>query len=228
MNARTLALLTGCLFTAARLFAEGPSQTSPGESRMREQLKATMLQLRNAETERATLQAAQTERDQKIKKLEEQIPALTKQATEDKEAADKAAAKLAEEIAAKSADIARLNDLLVKSEDTGKKSAALLKKTEEQRAKLAGEAIQLQRTVAEQRAKNAKMYEAAEEVLSRYEKFSLGTAITAREPFAGITRARLQSYVDESDAKLSAGRIHAGAASEKPAPAAATPRPSKP
>jgi chromosome segregation ATPase len=227
MNARTLALLTGCLFTTAPLFAEGPPQASPGELRMREQLKATMLQLRNAETERAALQAAQTERDQKIKKLEEQVAALTKQATDDKEAADKAAAKLAEEIAVKSADIARLNDLLVKSEDTGKKSAALLKKTEEQRAKLAAEAIQLQRTVTDQRAKNAKMYEAAEEVLSRYEKFSLGTAITAREPFAGITRARLQSYVDESDAKLSAGRIRVDGTTPKPPPAKAKEAPKR-
>ena len=113
----------------------------------------------------------------------------------------------------------------MKSEDTGKKSAVLLKKSEEQRAKLAAEAIQLQRTVTEQRAKNAKMYEAAEEVLSRYEKFSLGTAITAREPFAGITRARLQSYVDESDAKLSAGRIRVDGTSPKPAPADAKKQP---
>ncbi len=228
MNARTLTPLVCCFVSTAALFAEGPPQTSPAELRMREQLKATMLQLRNAETEKATLQAAQTERDQKIKKLEEQVAALTKQATEDKEAADKAAVKLAEEIAAKSADIARLNDLLVKSEDTGKKSAALLKKTEEQRAKLAGEAIQLQRTVTEQRAKNAKMHEAAEEVLSRYEKFSLGTALTAREPFAGITRARLQTYVDESDAKLSAGRIRVDGPTAKPAPAPKEKSPAKP
>ena len=218
MNARTFALLTGCLFSTAPLFAQS-QQPSPGELRLREQLKATMLQLRNAEAERATLQAAQAERDQKIKKLEEQVAALTKQATEDKEATDKAAAKLGEEIAAKSADLTRLNELLVKSEDTGKKSAALLKKTEEQRAKLAGEAIQLQRTVTDQRAKNAKMFEAAEEVLSRYEKFSFGTAITAREPFLGITRARLQSYVDESDAKLSEGRIRVDGTTPKAAPA---------
>ena len=227
MNSKASALLVCCFFSTATLFAQGPQQTSPAELRMREQLKSTMLQLRNAETEKATLQAAQTERDQKIKKLEEQIAALTKQATEDKEAADKAAAKLGEEITAKSADIARLNDLLVKSEDTGKKSAVLLKKTEEQRAKLAGEAIQLQRTVTEQRAKNAKMYEAAQEVLSRYEKFSLGTAITAREPFLGITRARLQSYVDESDAKLSAGRIRVDGTSPKAVPAEAKKQPTR-
>lgn len=217
MNRTSLAILVGGLLCAAPIFAEAQQPTA-AEQRLREQLKAAMLQLRNAETERATLQAGQAERDQKIKKLEEQVAALTKQATEDKEANDKAIAKLNEEMAAKNTDIVRLNELLVKSEETGKKSAAQLKKTEEQRAELAAKAIQLQRTVADQRMKNAKMYETATEVLSRYEKFSLGTALTAREPFVGITRARLQSYVDEYDAKLSAQRVRVDGTSLSPAP----------
>lgn len=226
MNARTLALFTGCHFITAPLFAQA-QQPSAGELRLREQVKSMTLQLRNAETDKATLQAAKTEAEQKSTKLEEQVKALTKQAAEDKESTDKAAAKLTQEITAKEADLARVNELLVKSDDTGKKSAALLKKTEEQRAKLAAEVIQLQRTVTEQRGKNAKMYEAAEEVLSRYEKFGLGTALTAREPFAGITRARLQTYVDESDAKISAGRIHTDEAPSKAAAAEAKKQPKR-
>ena len=206
MNARTLALLAALLCSAAPLFAQA-QQASAGELRLREQLKSTMLQLRNAETERATLLAGQTERDQKIKKFEEQVAALTKQATEDKEAAEKEAIKLNEEIAARTTDLARVNELLVKSDAAGKKTAELAKTKEEQRAKLAAQTIQLQRTVADQRTKNAKMFETASEVLSRYEKFGLGTAITAREPFVGITRARLQSLVDEYDDKLSGQRI---------------------
>ena len=206
MRGKLLTLIVGGLLCAVPVFAQG-QQASPAEQRLREQLKATMLQLRNVETERATLQAAQTERDQKIKKSEEQVAALTKQATEDKEAADKAAAKLTEEITARTADLARVNELLVKSDAAGKTTAELAKTREEQRAKLAAQTIQLQRTVADQRTKNAKMFETASEVLSRYEKFGLGTAITAREPFVGITRARLQSLVDEYDDKLSAQRI---------------------
>ena len=215
MNAKTFALLANCLFSATPLFAQA-QQASPGELRLREQLKATMLQLRNAESERATLQAAQTERDQKIKKLEEQVTALTRQAAEDKEAADKVALKLNEEIATRTTDIARVTDLLAKSDASLKKVTELARTREEQRAKLATQAIQLQRTVADQRTKNAKMFETAGEVLSRYEKFGLGTAITAREPFTGITRARLQSLVDEYDDKLSAQRITAGVTPEKP------------
>ena len=215
MNARTFALLAAFLCHAAPLFAQA-QQANPAEQRLREQLKATMVQLRNAETERATLLAGQTERDQKIKKSEEQVAALTRQATEDKEAADKAAVKLNEDIAARTADVARVTDLVAKSDASLKKTAELAKTREEQRAKLAAQTIQLQRTVAEQRMKNGKMFETASEVLSRYEKFGLGTAITAREPFTGITRARLQSLVDEYDDKLSAQRITAGVTPEKP------------
>jgi chromosome segregation ATPase len=219
MNRKSLAMLVGGLLCAAPTLTEA-QQPSAGEARLREQLKAAMLPLRTAETERATLQAAKAESDQKIKKLEEQVAALTKQSVEDKDAADKAMAKLNEEMTAKSTDITRLNDLLVKSEETGKKTAAQLKKTEEQRAELAAKAIQFQRTIADQRAKNAKMFETASEVLSRYEKFGLGTAITAREPFVGITRARLQSLVDEYDEKLAAQRIRVDGTSPKPSAAA--------
>ncbi len=206
MNAKTFALLASCLLSTTPLFAQA-QQASAGELRLREQLKSTMLQLRAAETERATLLAGQTEREAKIKKAEEQIAALTKQATEDKEVADKAAQKLNEDIAARTADVARVTELLAKSDTSLKKTTELAKTREEQRVKLAAQTIQLQRTVADQRTKNAKMFETASEVLSRYEKFGLGTAITAREPFVGITRARLESLVDEYDDKLSAQRI---------------------
>ncbi len=207
MTGKYLIIIVGALLCAAAPFAGAQEQPSGAEQRLREQLRSAMLQQRTAETERATLQAAQTERDQKIKTLTEQITALTKQSAEDKEVAEKAAIKLNEELAAKTADIARINALLVKSDAAGKKFADIAKTKEEQRGKLAAQAIVLQRTVADQRTKNSKMLETATEILSRYEKFGLGTALTAREPFVGITRARLQSLVDEYDEKISAQRI---------------------
>jgi hypothetical protein len=45
------------------------------------------------------------------------------------------------------------------------------------------------------------------EILERYEKFGLGTALTAREPFVGTTRVRLQNLVQEYSDKLSEQRI---------------------
>jgi trehalose/maltose hydrolase-like predicted phosphorylase len=218
MTAKSLIIAIAGLFCAAPHFASAQQQASPVEQRLREQLKAALLQIRTAESERATLLAAQAELDQKVKTLTEQVAALTKQGAEDKEASDKVVAKLNDELAAKSADITRINELLVKSDTAGKKAAELAKTKEEQRAKLAAQAIELQRTVADQRMKNAKMYEAGIEVLSRYEKFGLGTALTAREPFVGITRVKFENLIQDYGDKLADQRIKAPESKPKAKP----------
>jgi len=95
-----------------------------------------------------------------------------------------------------------------------------LKTTEADRAKFEAEGIQLKRVVADQRMKNGKMFEISNEILTRYEKFGLGTALTAREPFVGITRARLQTMVEEYGGKIAEQRIKAvgdTASANKPA-----------
>ena len=47
------------------------------------------------------------------------------------------------------------------------------------------------------------MFRLANEVLDRYAQFGLGTAITAREPFVGITRTKFENLVQEYQQKLS-------------------------
>ena len=113
-------------------------------------------------------------------------------------------------------------DLHVKADAFGKQSAELARKTEAERARLAGENIQLKRTVADQRTRNAKMHEIGTEILSRYEKFGLGTAITAREPFVGITRARLEALAEDYGGQLAAQDIRMDGTSPKPAAPATT------
>lgn len=88
----TLALLTG-------IAAHAAEQASPAELKMREALRNTMLQLRTAETERANLQAANTELTEKNKASEAKITALTKQLADEKTAADKATADLTDKVA---------------------------------------------------------------------------------------------------------------------------------
>ena len=63
------------------------------------------------------------------------------------------------------------------------------------------------------------MYEIGTEILNRYAKFGLGTAITAREPFIGITRARLESLVEDYSGQLATQRIRMDGTSP-PAPSA--------
>ena len=65
----------------------------------------------------------------------------------------------------------------------------------------------LERKVEDQHLKNIQMYQIAIEVLDRYRKHGLGDAIVAREPFVGVSRAKLQTLVQDYGDKLLDQRI---------------------
>jgi len=73
--------------------------------------------------------------------------------------------------------------------------------------KLAAEKLALERQVQDQQFKNIEMYKAAMEVLGRYEKFGLGDAILAREPFTAAQRVKFQSLVQDFADQLTDARI---------------------
>jgi hypothetical protein len=182
-------------------------QPSPAELRMREQLRAVMLQLRTSETERATLQAAQADLEQKNTMLTTQVETLTKQMATEKEASEKSIAELKGVVQARDGQIAQLTDTLDQWKMAHKKAVEVATTTEAQRAKLAAKVVLLDRRVADQQTKNAAMYKIGTEILSRYEKFGLGDALTAKEPFIGITKVKfenlIQDYTDGlTDAKI--------------------------
>jgi chromosome segregation ATPase len=193
------------------------------EARMRETLRNTMLQLRNSETERANLQAAQAENEQKLKALGTQVEALTKQAAEDKKDIDGLNSKLADRDTA----LANLRVALEKSQSDFKQAADLARTKEAERAKLAGENILLQRRVDDLETKNLTLFKVGNEILTRYEKFGLGTAIAAREPFVGLTRVKLENLVQGYADKLADSRSTPGTAQEQDSrpPADSKPKP---
>jgi hypothetical protein len=215
MNIRPIALFASLLFAALPVRAQAPAGPSP-EGRLREQIKTLTTQLRTAQTESATLAADKATADAKIKKLEEATAELNKRLDAEKAAATKEADKLREELAGKTAELETTKALHVKAEQFGKASADRANKTEAERAKLAAQVNTLKPIVSDQRMKNGKMLEIAHEILTRYEKFGLGTALTAREPFVGITRARLETMVDDYDGRLAAQRIRLDGTSPKP------------
>ena len=51
----------------------------------------------------------------------------------------------------------------------------------------------LRRKVDDREAKNYELFKLANEILTRYEKFGLGEALTAREPFTGLTRVKREN-----------------------------------
>lgn len=177
-------------------------QANSPEERLRGMLRSTMLQLRDAQNQVATLQGAQTESDKEKKALSDRLDELTKQATADKDAATKSIADLNAKVTDQNTSITQLKNALDKWKEAYNKAVEVANTKETQRAKFESQAILLQRRVENDEAKNLALYKLGKEVLDRYEKFGLGTAITAREPFVGTTKVKLENLVQDYSDKL--------------------------
>ncbi|RYD27015.1 MAG: hypothetical protein EOP86_25150, partial [Verrucomicrobiaceae bacterium] len=211
------------------------AQAKANEQRLRDTLRTTNQQLRDSESARATLQAGQAERDQKIADLEARLKAVTQQAVDDRAQAEKSITELKASETKAGLEIVRLRGVLEKWKASWNQAAALVRTTEAARVKLADTNILLERKVEERGRQNLELYKTAREVLQRYSDFSLGRAIAAREPFTGIAKARIeeqvQDYADQlEDHKLkpepSDGKPAAKPGPEAPPAKAAAPAPS--
>jgi chromosome segregation ATPase len=183
------------------------AEVNPAEAKLREGLKNTMLQLRAVQTEKSALEAAKAELDEKVQTLTAQTDTLTKQLADDKAAAEKRIAELTDRVVARGNDLMRVQADLDKEKTAHKEADALAARKEAERAKVNSEKLVLERKVADQQARNTKMFEIGSEILSRYEKFGLGTAIAAREPFVGLTRIKLKNMFQELGDKLADEKI---------------------
>jgi len=172
------------------------------EAKLREALRNATLQLRTAEAERANLQAAQAGLTEEKKTLETKFETLRKQAVAERAAEEKLTASLKAQNVVLGAEIARFKEALEKSETAGKQAAVLAATKEADHAKLAADLVALQRKVEDRETKNLALFKLGNEILTRYEKFSLGEALAAREPFVGTTRAKLENLVQDYQDKL--------------------------
>ena len=195
-------LLAGvALWGTARVSAADPLPTV--ELQLRDRLRTTLLQLRTAESERATLQAAQAQWADEKSKLTERAEAPTKQINANKLTAQ-VVDTLKSQAAQQEKEIAQLKGAV----ESGRQAAELARTQAVERAKLTEEVINgMERLVVDRQAKNLGLYKLASEILQRYEKFGLGDALTAREPFIGITRVKLQNFVQDYQDKLLADRV---------------------
>jgi chromosome segregation ATPase len=201
---RKFCLLPFALLLAALAAPALDAADQPGnaEARLREILKNTMTQLRTAQNDLATAQAAQAQDDEKIKDLTAQNEQLTKQAISDKEASDKTITDLTTKNSDQAKEIAAYKDALAKWKAGYIYFAKMAKAKEDERAQLASEKIMLQRRADDLEAKNSNLFQIGNEILSRYEKFGLGQALAAKEPFVGLTRVKLENQVQGYQDKL--------------------------
>ncbi len=212
-------LLLGAVLSSSSIAAEAPDPSQ----KLREQLRTVMLQLRSAQTEGANAQAAQaaaeqknTELSAKITDLEKRNASTIEQATSDKKAADKAAASLTTKLADRDKRLEETTVALEKWKAGYEQAAGTARAKEDERAKLAAEALELKRTIADREGKNIALFNTAIEVLDRFEKYSLGKALAAREPFIGTTRVKVENLVQGYKDKILDNRIGAKKPPVKP------------
>lgn len=172
------------------------------ETKLREGLRDTMLRLRDVQNKLAAAQTIQVENEQKIKTLTTQVDTLNKQAIADKNTYTNLSAELNTKIDQQSATIQSYEAAIQKWKKSYAEVTQLAQKKENERAVLATKAVKLERQVADQQTKNLQMYQMGVEVLDRYEKFGLGDAVLAREPFTGITRVKFQNLIQDYEDKL--------------------------
>jgi len=212
-------LFVATLLTGLAAAAEAPDPSQ----KLREQLRSVMLQLRSAQTESANAQAAQaaaeqknTELTSKLAELEKRDAALIKQANSDKTASDKAQGALTAKLADRDKRIVEFTEALGKWKAGYQQAAEVARTKEDERAKLAAEALVLKRTIADRETKNIALFNTAIEVLDRFEKYALGKALAAREPFIGTTRVKVENLVQGYKDKILDNRISATRPPPKP------------
>jgi len=169
------------------------------DARLKQMLQTLTGRLRAAETERNTLLSDKAQLEQEKKALTAKVDGLNKQVAEDK-------AKL-DTLDAKQKELDDAKESLAKWKVAYEQIQTAAQKSEAERSKLASEAIVLRRKVEDRERKNFELYKTANEILTRYEKFGLGDALGAREPFTGTTRVKLENQVQDYEDKIADGKV---------------------
>jgi len=208
---RLISLFALLSLTVAHAAEEADPQAA-ANAKLREALKANMLQLRTAQTDLATAQAAQAAAEAKVVELTKKSDGLAKQAAEDQATSRKKIEELTVTNDDLGSTVKKLNEALGKWKEGYAKAAQVAQAKETERAKLADEKVVLEAKVRDHKSQNIELYRTAIEVLDRYKSFGVGDSLKAREPFTGIARARLDKQVQDYRDKIDDGRIPAEAA----------------
>lgn len=193
------ALLLALAATPAAFAADA---ANTGESNLRAALRDATLQLRTIQAERDALLATQTSQADEKKSLTAKVDALTKQIAADKTAADKTAATQSTQLAEQKAAAAKLTDSLAQARADAEKAAQAARSAETENARLTEQNNLLQRRASDLEVRNLALFRLGNEILGRYEDFSLGNAIKAKEPFVSRARVRLENLVQDYEDKL--------------------------
>lgn len=201
MSPRLLLLLPLLGLTAA--FAADPAAKSPVEDRLRANLRDLTVQLRTAQNDLAAAQAAQTTAQDEKRAVTEKFDAFKTQVAAQRAETDRTLAALQAQLAERKAAQEKLTATLAAARAENERLTAALQQSEGTVRELTVARDLLDRRAADLQAKNLALFLTANEILRRYENYSLGKALLAKEPFVGTTRAKLETLVQDYRDKLS-------------------------
>ena len=168
------------------------------DARLKETLRTLTLRLRSAETERNNLLSEKAQFEQEKKTLTAKVDSLSKENKADKQQLDELSKKSDEQ----DKQLTDTKESLDKWKSAYDQLSTAAKKVDAERSKYASEAVILKRKLDDRERKNLELYKLGGEVLTRYEKFGLGDALAAREPFTGIARVKLETLVQDYKDRL--------------------------
>jgi len=207
---RLFALFFLVILNPLSIYAQdAPNPQDAALAKMRQMLRDDASRIQDAENQAVTLQAQVTQDEADKKDLQAKLDALSAQlkTVSDQAAADKADSTkqitdLKADVDDKTGQIGRLSDGIKQWKTAYDATAQLAAGNEAARKQYAIQAATLQRTADDREAKNLALYKLAGEILTRYEKFGLGEALEAKEPFVGVSRVKLQELVQDYKDKI--------------------------
>jgi len=208
MKKNLLPSLTALSLLVAFLPAVHAAEEDP-TAKFREALKNTMLKLRDAQGQLANAQAATIAAESKVAELTSKNEALTKDLAAERTKASNTITDLNKKITQRDGSILDLEASLAKWKKSYGEVTKLAAKRENQRAIFEAKNIKLERQVEDQQTRNIQMHKVGMEILDRYEKFGLGDAILAREPFTAAQRVKFQNLTQDFAHDLTDARIPA-------------------
>jgi len=207
MNTKYCFSFSCCFLFLSLMLSAAEPVANDGSAALRSALRDKTLELRTVQSDLAALQASQGAMADENKAIVVKYEAMKKQIAADRTAADKAAAALSAQAAEQKQMIARLSEALEKAKTEGEKTTQAAQLAEAKGAKLTNDNIVLERRAADRERKNLALFLVANEILSRYEEFSLGNALRAKEPFIGLTRTKLENLVQDYQDKIQEQRV---------------------
>lgn len=190
------------------------------EAQLRDALRNTMLQLREAQAKTAEMEAASVQAEMAAEKAKKETAAVQAQLVEERNNSANQATELRAAMAQVEDKAIALNAQVAKWEKDYRALTERTRKSEYELAKARGRNTVLERTAAEQQVKLTEMKNIADEILDRYAAHSLGRTMLSREPFISVNRAALQTIMQDLET-----RVRAAGLPRPPSPPATIPAP---